>query len=554
VALSLRPQHVRRYKDAARLLVKYGRGDIAAKAGLDEVLDGEGPRGELTGKGEDLARDLEALGPTYVKLGQLLSTRADLLPAPYIKALARLQDEVEPFSADEVEDVFCGAIGARPSNVFSSFEWEPMASASLGQVHRATLRDGRVVAVKIQRPGIRLQIVEDMEALEEIAELIDRRTEWGDRFGLAAMVDQFRRSLMRELDYRREAQNLLTLRENLASFDRIWVPAPVVDLSRATVLTMEFVGGRKVSSLGPLAMTDIDGPILADQLFGAYLKQILQDGFFHADPHPGNVFLTDDGNLALLDLGMVARVEEQMQDTLVKLLLAVSEGRGVDAADAASELGEKLDGFEEDRFRREVSDLVSSHQGLAMQDIQPGSIVAELTRIGGECGLRPAPELTMLGKALLNLDDVARRLDPEFDPNAAIQEHAARLVESRLSHALSPSHMFSAALDAKEFAEKLPGRLNHLLDTIAGGEITFAVKGIDEREILRSFHRMANRVVTGLLLAALIVGAALLMRVNTHWKLLGYPALAIVCFTLAAGLALGLVFSIFIGDRRRDPS
>jgi len=264
--------------------------------------------------------------------------------------------------------------------------------------------------------------------------------------------------------------------------------------------------------------------------------------------------VTDDGNLALLDLGMVARVEEQMQDSLVKLLVAVSEGRGSEAAEAALELGERLDGFDEDGFHRNVADLVSSHQGLAMEDIQPGAIVAELTRIAGESGQRPAPELTMLGKALLNLDDVARRLHPEFDPNAAIQEHAARLLESRLSHAVSPANLFSAALDSKEFAEKLPARLNRFFDTVAQGKITFAVKGIDEREILRSLHRMANRVVTGLLLAALIVGAALMMRVDTHWKLLGYPALAIICFVLAAVLALGLVLTIFIGDRRRDPT
>ena len=553
MALSVRPKHLRRYKDVVRLLVKYGRRDIVAQAGLDEVLEGERADSDLSAKGENLAHDLEALGPTYVKLGQLLSTRADLLPAPYIKALARLQDDVEPFSAEEAEEVFCTAVGARPKDVFGTFDYTPIASASLGQVHRATLRDGRPVAVKLQRPGIRQQVVEDMDALEELAELIDHRTEWGERFGLAAMVDQFRRSLLRELDYRREAQNLLTLRENLASFDRIVVPEPIVDLSRATVLTMDLVDGRKINSLGPLAMTDVDGPVLAEQLFGAYLKQVLEDGFFHADPHPGNVYLTDGGDLALLDLGMVARVDEGMQDSLVKLLLAVSEGRGPDAAEAAMGLGERLESFEQDRFCREVTDLVSSHQGQVMRDIQPGAIVAELTRIAGDAGLRPAPELTMLGKALLNLDDVARRLDPDFDPNAAIQRDAASLLESRFAHGISPSHLFSAALDAKEFAEKLPGRLNHLLDTIAGGEITFAVKGIDEKEILRSVHRLANRVVTGLLLASLIIGAALLMRVDTSWKLLGYPGLAIVCFMLAAAIALGLVVSIFIGDRRRDP-
>jgi ubiquinone biosynthesis protein len=551
VALSLKPQHLRRYKDIARLLLKYGRRDLVAQAGLEDVLDDDGGHGELSGKAEDLARDLEALGPTFVKLGQLLSTRADLLPPPYIQALTRLQDRVEPFPADDVEDIVCSALGARISNVFSSFDREPLASASLGQVHRATLRDGRAVAVKVQRPDIREKIVEDMEALEEIAELLDRRTEWGRQFGFAAMLDEFRRSLMRELDYRREAQNLLTLGENLSHFDRILVPRPVLDLTRSTVLTMEFVGGRKISSLGPLAMTDIDGAELAAQLFAAYLKQVLEDGFFHADPHPGNVFLTEEGNLALIDLGMVARVEAEMQDSLVKLLLAVSEGRGPEAAEAAAALGEKTEGFDEARFGRDISEVVSSHQGMAMRDIQPGSIVAEITRIAGECGLRPAPELTMLGKALLNLDDVARRLDPDFDPNAAIQRQAAGLLESRVLGAVSPSSLFGAALDAKEFAEKLPGRLNRLFDTVAEGQITFHIKGIDEQEILRSLHRLANRVVMGLLLASLVIGAALLMRVDTHWKLLGYPALAIICFTLAATITFALLATILIGDRRR---
>lgn len=552
MAISLKPRHVRRYKDLVRLVVKYGRRDLVDGAGLDEMLGDDPETREAAAKAEDLASDLEALGPTFVKLGQLLSTRADLLPPPYLKALARLQDDVAPFSWEEVDETVCAALGARISHVFATFDREPIASASLGQVHRATLQDGRQVAVKVQRPNIRQQVVEDMEALEEVAELLDRRTEWGKRFGFAAMVEEFRRSLMRELDYRREAQHLLTLGENLDEFDRIVVPKPIVDLTRSTVLTMEFVGGRQIGGVSPIAMTDVDGAPLAAELFAAYLKQVLEDGFFHADPHPGNVFLTDDGRLALIDLGMVARIEDSLQDRLAKLLLAVSEGRGVEAAQAAADLGERTDKFDEAAFCREISEVVSAHAGLAMKDIQPGAIVAEITRIAGESGLRPAPELTMLGKALLNLDEVARKLDPDFDPNAAIEERAASLLESRMRGALNPSSLFSAAVDAKEFAEKLPGRLNKLFDTVADGRFTLQIAGIDDREILRSLHRLANRLVMGLLLAALIIGAALLMRVDTHWKLLGYPALAILCFVLAASIAFGLLVTILVGDRRRE--
>jgi predicted unusual protein kinase regulating ubiquinone biosynthesis (AarF/ABC1/UbiB family) len=294
---------------------------------------------------------------------------------------------------------------------------------------------------------------------------------------------------------------------------------------------------------------EIDGHGLADALFRAYLKQILEDGFFHADPHPGNVFITDDGNLALLDLGMVARVQPRTQDDLVKLLLAVSEGRGDEAADVAIELGERRDVFEEDRFRREVSGLVADHQGLSLEQIHAGSIVAELTRISGECGLRPAPELTMLGKALLNLDEVARRLDPEFDPNAAIQEQAARLLRNRMLKSASPANLFSAAIDAKEFAEKLPGRVNKVMDALAEGQLTLNVQGIDEQKLLKGIHRVANRLTTGLILAALILGASMLMSVKTKQQLFGYPALAIICFMAAAVGGAALLVTIFISDR-----
>ncbi|CAN5150548.1 hypothetical protein BH18GEM1_BH18GEM1_17430 [soil metagenome] len=220
------------------------------------------------------------------KLGQLLSTRADLLPLPYLEALARLQDRVEAFPFEAVEEIVQTELGVRLSKAFASFDPKPLAAASLGQVHHAALRDGRPVAVKVQRPAIRQQIVEDLAVLEEIADFLDRRTDWGWRYGFVGLLDEFRKTLLRELDYRQEAANLVSLGKNLAEYERIIVPQPVDDYTTERVLTMDFVRGKKVTALGPLGRLEMDGEPLADELFKAYLQQTLVDGLFHADPHP----------------------------------------------------------------------------------------------------------------------------------------------------------------------------------------------------------------------------------------------------------------------------
>jgi ubiquinone biosynthesis protein len=400
----------------------------------------------------------------------------------------------------------------------------------------------------VQRPDIRAQIVDDMDAIESIADFADSHTDAGRRFGFKDMVVEFRNSLMAELDYRREATNLLTLAENLGDREGVIVPLPIADYCTDHVLTMEYVSGRSIGEISPLGLTDVDGPHLARDLFSAYLHQILIDGFFHADPHPGNVLITDDGRLALLDLGMVARVDPDMQDSLIKLLLAVSEGQGKDAADIAISVGDKLDDFDDDTFCREATELIGRNRGASMADINAGALIGELTRISGLNGLRLPSELTMLGKALLNLDEVARVLDPTFDPNAAIQAESAELMRSKLLHSISPANVMSAAMEAKEFAERFPGRVNKVMDALSEGELTLNVKGIDEQDIMRGVQKLANRLTMGLVVAALVIGAALIMRIPTKTQIFGYPALAIVLFLIAAAAALWLLVTIQLSD------
>jgi len=546
-------KHVKRYKDIAWLFMKYGRSSLVKSAGLESVLDDSESASaqEKDPKAAELADDLEKMGPTFVKLGQILSTRPDFLPPPYIEALSRLQDKVEPFSFEEVEKVISVELGVRMSRAFSDFDPTPIAAASLGQVHRAALRDGRPVAVKVQRPAIRERITEDLEALDEIAEYLDTHTQMGKRYEFQRILEDFRKSVLRELDYRQEARNLTILDENLRDFDRIVVPSPIDDYTTSRVLTMDYIRGKKITSLGPLARMEMDGGALAEQLFKAYLKQVLVDGFFHADPHPGNVFLTSDGRIALIDLGMTARVSPEMQDKLLKFLLAVSEGRADDAAAISIEMGEPRDDFDKAEFSRRVVDLAGSQQDKNLERIDVGRLVLEVTRVAGECGVRPPHSLTMLGKTLLNLDQVGRALDPKFDPNASVRRNAAEILQQRMLKSVSPANLFASVVEMKDFVAKLPGRAGKIMDALASNEFEIKVDTIDEKQLMEGFQKVANRIALGLVLAAMIVAAALLMRVETSFTIVGYPGFAILLFILVTVGGAALVLNIVFHDEKK---
>jgi ubiquinone biosynthesis protein len=549
MGISLNPRHLKRYGQLAALMVKYGRSDLVRQAGLDtELEDVPANRGEAP-KAEELAADLEALGPTFTKLGQLLSSRVDLLPEAYTDALSRLQEDVEPFPFEEVQKILEEELGIRLSRAFERLEPKPIAAASLGQVHRATLPSGRQVAVKVQRPNIRAGIIDDFDALAELARFLDDHTDTGKRYRLLGIVEEMRRSVLSELDYRREASNLNILGANLAEYDKIVVPCPVEGYVTARVLTMDYVRGRNVTDLSPLARMELDGEVLADQLFEAYLKQVLVDGFFHADPHPGNVFLTEDHRIALLDVGMVGRLAPELQDGMLRMLLAMSEGRGREAADVAIELGEKTELYDGSGFRAEITRLVLDFHTMTAEELQIGRMVMELTRAAGEHGLIIPQQLTMLGKTLLNLDQVGRTLDPAFLPNLAIRKHAGELMRRRMLKTVSPGAVLTSLLETNEFIQRLPGRLNRVFDAVAEREFEVKIRIANDAPLLEGLQKIANRIATGAVLAALIVSAAMLMRVETSWRILGYPGFAMLLFLAAAIGGLILLFDIVSHDK-----
>jgi ubiquinone biosynthesis protein len=555
--MKLNGNHLHRYKQIARLLWKYGRSDLVKQMEIDEAIEDEDRKAVAEGEEslpEQLADDLEAMGPTYVKLGQVLSSRPDLLPEAYLKALARLQDNVKPFAYEEAQEILESELGVRISKAFSRFDPVPIAAASLGQVHSAALRDGREVVVKVQRPGIARQIADDFEVLAQIAQFLENHSEFGKRQRLGAMLEEFRVTLQHELNYEREAQNLVTIGKNLEQFEGITVPQPVADYSTRRVLTMDYVRGSKITKLGPIARLDMDGAALAEDLFKAYLKQVLVDGFFHADPHPGNVFLTDDNRIALLDLGMVGHTTPSMQESLLKILVAISEGKSEDAANVIIEISETTEEFDVPAFKRRIAQLVVDTQGQGLQQINVGRTLLNVTRTASELGLYVPSELTVLGKTLLQLDEVGKTLNPQFDPNAAVRRNVTEIMSQRLKKDATQGSVLKSLLDMKDFIAGLPARANKILDAAGTGQLEVKVRAVDAELMMEGFQKIANRITSGIVLAALIIGASLLMRVETSFQLLGYPGLAILCFIAAAGGGVWLLATIFLQDQKRARS
>ena len=413
----------------------------------------------------------------------------------------------------------------------------------------------------MQRPGIREQVLDDLEALGELAAFLEEHTQFGSRFGITALFQEFRKSMLRELDFRQEALHLVTIGNNLREIAEIVIPQPIMAYSSSRVLTMQFIPGTKITALSPLARLELDGERLADALFRAYLKQMLRDGLFHADPHPGNVFFVDGPiggaassaahpKIALIDLGMVARLRPALQDRLLQLLLAVSDNRPDDALKVLLLIAEERDGADEAGFRRAVTDIIGQHMEVQLARPQVGRAVLMLLKVAAEHGIRLPPELAMVGKTLLNLDEIGLTLAPRFDTNAAVRRHAAAITQEQMVRDFSLGSFFSTAVEVKNFVQHLPGRINRILDRLADNDFEIKVEALDEARLMEGMQKVANRITLGLVLAALIVGAALLMRVETSFRLFGYPGLAILLFLGAAVGGLGLVLTILINDIR----
>ncbi|MEO6065540.1 MAG: AarF/UbiB family protein [Lysobacterales bacterium] len=506
------------------------------------------------GKPEEFVADLEALGPAFIKIGQSLSTRPDMVPPAYLAALERMQDKVEPVPFAQIRETVESELGFKLSRLFATFDETPLGGASLAQVHAATLRDGREVAVKVQRSDVVPRIEADLDVLTSLAGRADKLTDMGRRMRFADWVHEFRKTLLQELDYISEAENLQRFAGHFSEYPELVVPAPIMDYTRARVLTMERIRGTKVTDISGVRRTEQDLGALAGVLMRGYLDQMFVHGEIHADPHPGNLLLTEDGRLAIFDLGMVAHVPPRQRERLLKLLFAAVDGRGEEAANETIQMSTRLEDFDEERYVREVSQVIgryAAHSGS--RSVSEGRLLLELVRMATQYGLRTPADLSLLGRTLSHLEAICDALDPSVDVKKVVEEHLDQIMSQRARKSLSWSNLASELMEVQKLLREAPRKVTDVLSLLAENRMQVRLTGLEESPLMENMQKIANRISTGLITAALIVASAMLMRVEGGARLFGYPAFAMVLFVVAFTLGLSLVVSALLRDRRAKP-
>lgn len=544
-------QRLSRTSQVIAMLARYRSAGILTGFDLGEAEE-DPIDGETDELAERFVADLEAMGPAFVKLGQALSTRPDLVPASWITALERTQDDATPAPVDDIEALLEKELGVRASKVFSEIDPEPMAAASLAQVHRAVLRDGRVVALKIQRPDVACACRVDLDVLAGLAGTADALTDAGRRMRLADWIAEFRKAMLDELDYRIEAENLDRFARHLAGYARLRVPRPLWDYVTPRLLVMEWIDGINVTRISGLRRTEEDTAPATVELLRAYLDQVFVHGDIHADPHPGNVLLCPDGRIALIDLGMVATIPPRQRERLLKLVFAAVDGRGEDVERELVALGTRLEDFDESACVREVSQVVARYSGSARRTSE-GRMVLELVRRSTECGLRTPPEISLLGKTLLNLERVVDALAPGVDVRREIESHLQSLMRERLRQSLSPTNLAAEAMELQELVREAPRKLSDALSLVAANRLQVRLAGLDDSRLMENLQKIANRIASAVVIAALLLSSTQIMRLEGGPRLLGYPALAMLMFLVAAVLGLMLVVSAMRRDRLARP-
>jgi predicted unusual protein kinase regulating ubiquinone biosynthesis (AarF/ABC1/UbiB family) len=509
-------KHPERYLEIFRVLRKYQLHHIVAELGLshhhdDDLDELPSPNGVHQDDHDDdhgvrLASALEELGPCFIKLGQLLSTRPDLLPADYIHALKRLQDTIQAVPADRIIQIVQAELHAPIDQLFQEFEQEPLATASMAQVHRAVLRDGTEVAVKVQRPGVRQRIEIDLEVLREIAQFAARYTAAGSRYGLVQMVHELEMSLNQELDFRLEAENTRRIGRQIAGFTRLCTPTVYSEYTSPRVLTLSFLRGRHLEDVTQAELQQHDPKAIAADLLSAYMKQIAIDGVFHCDPHPGNILLTDDGRLALMDFGMVGRFDAGQKDKMILFLLAFSERLGERVADTYLDMIQPPDDLNQHAFTQDISALVSRYHDMSGGRLGLGSALLDLTRLAYQNRVPVPTSMTLLGKTMLNLDGAISVLSPQLDPVELIRNYMLDVMMKRVGDQLSPGRVFAWVLDMKHLFENAPRRTDIILGKLADDRLTVRMDVEHLEDSTRALSKAANRLAFGVLAGSLLIG------------------------------------------------
>lgn len=541
-----------RMQDIASVLIRYGFGDIVQRIGMAGALQRAGKALHWK-EGEELARlkppervrrVLEELGPTFVKLGQVLATRVDLFGPEWLEELSKLQDHAPAVAWEEIEAQLTEDLGAPPEDVFTDVEHEPLAAASLAQVHRAWLEDGTTVVLKVRRPGIRRTVEADLRLLRRLAEVVEAEAEELKHYRPKLLVRHFARSLRLELDFMAECRNAERINSNLGPDSGIVVPDIYWDFSgeRLNVQAcLEGVSGRDYQGVDDAGL---DRHLIAQRGTRAILTMILEDGFFHADPHPGNVVYLSESRIGLLDFGMVGRLSEDRRHEVAELL----HGLVARDAETASEI---LIGWSEDneidnaRLNEDVEEFIDHYHGVPLQQLDLTSMIGDITGVLRQHQVILPADLVLMFKAFITLEGMGRALDPEFD----MAGEAAPIIEDVLRRHYSPVNlarrMRKSALQTLRLLGDLPGDLSRLLRNASKGRVEVHVDIRSLKEVSNQLDQAASRLTLGIVTAALIIGSAIVMNVQGDREAFGLPLFGLLGFIGAAVGGIWLLVSIW---------
>jgi ubiquinone biosynthesis protein len=545
-------RHLNRYRQILAVLFKYGFGDLLEMLKIDQYIEvglqmisrKRASRDERLSRPQRLRKAFQELGPTYIKLGQILSTRPDLVPMEYIDELSKLQDKIPAFPFEQVRNVISSEFGMPPEDLFDTLEEEPFASASIGQVHRAVLKDGESVAVKFQRPGIKKIIEVDLEIMLHLATLAEHHIEELSFHRPVKIVEEFAKTLEKEIDYKNEATNMERVARHFLDDPHVYIPKVYRETTTTRVLSTEFVEGIKISDIEKLEAAGLDRKILTARGADLVLKQIFVYGFFHADPHPGNIFVLPDNVICLLDFGMTGIVDRQTREDFVDLLDSIVHQNEIRASQALLKLTDWEYEPDRRRFEREVADFMGRHLYKPLKDIELGRLLQELLELATALRLRIPPDIFLMMKAFSTVEGVGHLLDPSFDMIAQATPFITEVKLARYKPQRIADDVYDLTSRLLHFFQQFPKDLLDLASLIRQQKLGIQIEHRGLETMLTTLDSVSNRISFSILIAALIIGSALIVISETPPLIYGISLIGILLFSAAAIMGIWLLVAI----------
>ncbi|MBE9546149.1 MAG: phosphotransferase [Proteobacteria bacterium] len=545
-------RHLNRYRHILTVLFKYGFGDLVdilkieqyLEIGLQMISRKRREQVEKLSRAERVRMVMEELGPTFVKLGQILSTRPDLISVEFIQELSKLQDNVPPFPYTEARQIIESELGRPLEDIFQHFEDTPLAAASIGQVHRAQLKDGEEVVVKVQRPGIRKIIEVDLEIMLHLASLMERHLEELQVHRPVRIVQEFARTLEKEIDYTIEASHIERFARQSMDDPTVYVPKVFRNTTTERVLTMEYIDGIKASEIDRIEREGLDRKIITARGADLILRQIFDHGFFHADPHPGNIFVLPDNVICLIDFGMMGYIDRQTREDFADLIYTVvhhDESRATQILLKLTEYDEKPDVR---ALERDLTDFIGQYLYVPLKDLQMEKLLHQLLKILSRHRLQLPQDLFLMMKALATVEGIGLLLDPDFEMIKQTIPFVRRVKMARYHPKRMADDIVRSGVEFVQLMQEIPGETREILEQMKQGKIKIEFKHKGLEPMLSTYDQISNRIAFAIVIAALIIGSALIVLSKTPPFLFGISFIGIIGFLAAAVMGLWLLIAI----------